>query len=410
MRNNVLLFLGGIATASLVQFATHMDWRGRPNEVRADELTYERGDRRTDSRVGERSTDRDDRRRDRDDVDGRDDGPRRGDAVAQNNRDEDGPVPVAVGRMILIASSLRSEASAIRNGRERAPRGVMEARGPRRDMTERRGVEPRREARGPAERERGEWGPRKAAAGGMANASGPDAKGSVSLRPAGKAFAAADIVDLVESEDLTASAALMDTEATIGATIGANSDTVPAKSLPIENLAITNLVAAVLPGRAITVVTMAGARAHRGVVAGDIAALLKLISAGIVSVVVTDTQAGVGNMAGAIEDFTGLCASAVSAHRHFARHGGLSRRITGADSGVVLAGTEDSCDTMRGVSVFIDGTGCIGRHTRTGAGTWPFSRARSPVWPIWDGRVRNGADDARPAAGHRFSLRSSRHE
>jgi hypothetical protein len=41
MRNNALMFFGGIATAAVLQFATQRDWRANPaSEVRADEVAY----------------------------------------------------------------------------------------------------------------------------------------------------------------------------------------------------------------------------------------------------------------------------------------------------------------------------------------------------------------------------------
>jgi hypothetical protein len=148
--------------------------------------------------------------------------------------------------------------------------------------------------------------------------------------------------------------------------------------LAVEDLATTNPVAAVLPGRVIAMVIVAGVHtAHRGAVGGvitgavtaDIAALLELISAAIDLDEVTDTQAGAGSTVGVTEDFSGPLHTVVS---HIGAPGidiSLATAvsagpITEVDSAMVLAGTEDSCDTMRGVSVFIDGTGCIARHTR----------------------------------------------
>ncbi len=83
MRRDVLLFFGGIAAATLVQFATHWDWRGLPaNEVRADEMAYDRGD--------DRYADRDDARRERPGAAWRDDSRRR-DRDADRDDEDQGP-------------------------------------------------------------------------------------------------------------------------------------------------------------------------------------------------------------------------------------------------------------------------------------------------------------------------------
>jgi hypothetical protein len=120
-------------------------------------------------------------------------------------------------------------------------------------------------------------------------------------------------------------------------------------------------------------VIVAGAHAaHRGAAGGvitgavtaDIAALRELISAAIDLVKVTDTQAGVRNTAGRTEDFIELLHIGVLHIGISLATAASAGRITEADFATVLAGTEDSCDTMRGVSVFIEGTGCIARHTR----------------------------------------------
>src|SRR5580698_7503731 len=97
MRNNVLLFLGGIAAASLAQFATRMEWRAPANEVRADELNYERRDNRRDLRDDDRNEarrDRDDRDRDdrdRDDADWRGDRRSPREEFADRGQADDGP-------------------------------------------------------------------------------------------------------------------------------------------------------------------------------------------------------------------------------------------------------------------------------------------------------------------------------
>jgi len=72
MRNNALLFFGGIATATVVQFVTQRDWRASPaNEIQASEMAYSAngdGDR-NDARFDESRSTRD-RRRIRESADG----------------------------------------------------------------------------------------------------------------------------------------------------------------------------------------------------------------------------------------------------------------------------------------------------------------------------------------------------
>src|SRR5579872_5997772 len=49
MRSNILMFAGGIATATLLQFATHVDWRTVTSEARAGEApSLQRQDRDPD--------------------------------------------------------------------------------------------------------------------------------------------------------------------------------------------------------------------------------------------------------------------------------------------------------------------------------------------------------------------------
>src|ERR1700722_3667661 len=117
MRRDVLLFFGGIAAATLVQFATHWDWRGLPaNELRAEEMAYDRGD--------DRYAERDDARRERPGAAWRDDSRRRDRDADRDDADQgpqtrrDRPGERGMGEFAERDERARGE----REHRERGPR------------------------------------------------------------------------------------------------------------------------------------------------------------------------------------------------------------------------------------------------------------------------------------------------